>query len=742
VPPRLRGESDSKIPLVLLRSTAHRQTVVAVCNVGRDLGIKPGHALAQARAICSHLHTDEYAPHLDSASLLAMARWLMRYTPIVSLVDSHTDPESVPPFASSKKISFAGTRFGRSRHHHRNSAPAASDFQHALYLDLTGTTRLLGPAEMIAHDLRCRFATLHIDCRIALGATPAAAWAMTFTHNTESFTTETRKHGEGKSDLQSAFVKAKPSTSDLRLKEKSNIASTKSKIQSPLSVSPCLRGEFNTQSQIANRKSQIPSPSVSPCLRGDVDSRLRGEFDSRLDSAPVHALRLSHDTVATLHHLGLTTVGQLRAMPADQLPARFGPDILLRLAQLDGRVDEPLNPVAPLAPILVSREWDFSVETLEPLWPVIDQLLGRLLRELTRRCHGLRSLDLTLHRGKLHPIRRSIHLSAPTRDQPAILKLIRTRLEQACLTLAADSQTSELHSPTSVYNVTTGAYDLTTGVLSSAEHEHSTHQHPRSSRHPSRRKPPRLPRHEGFTGLRLFVARSEPLIDHQQSFLESPPTTADLAHLLDTLRTRLAHDQITFITPVESHLPEKAWAQTSEPSNHRTPSPISPRRHGDTEKSNGINTSPDQLDQSQIGNRKSEMDSSLSAPPCLRGEFEPQLAIGNRKSEMDSPFSVSPCLRGEHLAPTLPTLLYPAPIEVRVTVAPSHDLDGRPVQMIFNDQLLTLTHAVGPHRISGLWWQHHHKTRDYFDVHDTAGQRLWIFRVTSTSRWFLHGLFA
>ena len=52
-----------------------------------------------------------------------------------------------------------------------------------------------------------------------------------------------------------------------------------------------------------------------------------------------------------------------------------------------------------------------------------------------------------------------------------------------------------------------------------------------------------------------------------------------------------------------------------------------------------------------------------------------------------------------------------------------------------------LTHAVGPERIAGQWWDGHDKTRDYFDVEDESGQRWWLFRVLETFKWYLHGNF-
>jgi protein ImuB len=88
-----------------------------------------------------------------------------------------------------------------------------------------------------------------------------------------------------------------------------------------------------------------------------------------------------------------------------------------------------------------------------------------------------------------------------------------------------------------------------------------------------------------------------------------------------------------------------------------------------------------------------------------------------------------------------PLHLLPMPREIPVMVRPSHDRDGAPVSFGFEGQSHRIVHAVGPERISGMWWTGNDKTRDYFDVEDEAGKRWWVFRVAQTFKWYLHGKF-
>ena len=74
-------------------------------------------------------------------------------------------------------------------------------------------------------------------------------------------------------------------------------------------------------------------------------------------------------------------------------------------------------------------------------------------------------------------------------------------------------------------------------------------------------------------------------------------------------------------------------------------------------------------------------------------------------------------------------------------VSPSDDREGRPVMFVHEDGVHRVSHCVGPERIAGRWWDGNDKTRDYFDVQDEAGRRFWVFRVTQTGKWYLHGIF-
>jgi protein ImuB len=86
-----------------------------------------------------------------------------------------------------------------------------------------------------------------------------------------------------------------------------------------------------------------------------------------------------------------------------------------------------------------------------------------------------------------------------------------------------------------------------------------------------------------------------------------------------------------------------------------------------------------------------------------------------------------------------PVQLLTSPVEIGVMASAPPDGDGSPVSFVYQGINRRIAVSCGPERIRGQWWEGPAKTRDYFDVEDSAGTRFWIFRVVETGRWFLQG---
>ncbi len=226
-------------------------------------------------------------------------------------------------------------------------------------------------------------------------------------------------------------------------------------------------------------------------------------LSTALVSLPVESLRLDPPTLDALHGLGLYCVGDVLALPRDQLTSRFGPLLLKRLDQLTGALPEPLTHLVHDPPVTAHRLFDEPIEALDDIWTIFERLLDTVVADLARRGRGARQLKLTCtpDRGWGRPmIVRTISLTRPHRDFKALKNLIRCETERI-----------------------------------DCEH--------------------------GFVRFQLDVPLHEPITEEQAALFEQRQTEEATAfdRLLDRLRARLGNDAVIRPTPMESYLPERAW---------------------------------------------------------------------------------------------------------------------------------------------------------------------------------------
>ncbi len=219
------------------------------------------------------------------------------------------------------------------------------------------------------------------------------------------------------------------------------------------------------------------------------------------EDLPIEALRLPDATLAGLHLLGVERIGHLLNMPRAPLTRRFGPQVTLRLDQLQGQVFEPIEPIFP--PELVQARLGFvePLLTADAFSSVIARLVQTICAALEQTGRGGRRLDLLFERvdGSIQCIR--IGTARPSRDARHLVRLLEERLE---------------------------------------------------------RVDPGL----GVEAMRLIVPVAEPLA-YAQSSLGEDATQADLSALVDRLGNRLGAACVYRMAPVESDVPERAVRRIS-----------------------------------------------------------------------------------------------------------------------------------------------------------------------------------
>src|SRR5690606_27367764 len=110
------------------------------------------------------------------------------------------------------------------------------------------------------------------------------------------------------------------------------------------------------------------------------------------------------------------------------LARRFGRQLLERLDQATGWIDEPISPRLAVAALSAERRLAEPVTQAEDLEHIAATLCETLKTRLEERGEGARSLELTLFRvdGQVHRI--TIGMSRPVRDPALVRRLFRERL--------------------------------------------------------------------------------------------------------------------------------------------------------------------------------------------------------------------------------------------------------------------------------------------------------------------------
>ena len=159
-----------------------------------------------------------------------------------------------------------------------------------------------------------------------------------------------------------------------------------------------------------------------------------GKERTALAALPVAALPLAAETVETLNRLGLKTLGDLYPIPAAALARRFrakpgAGEVTGALDRALGIEDTPLCPYAPPPRFSVRHAVVEPLVSPEGLAAMVAQLAAALCRQLAAQGQGALRLVLKLYRVDGSRLVLPLGLAAPSRDQRHLERLIAPRLE-------------------------------------------------------------------------------------------------------------------------------------------------------------------------------------------------------------------------------------------------------------------------------------------------------------------------
>ena len=278
-------------------------------------------------------------------------------------------------------------------------APEAPD---GLFLDVTGIPHLFGGEARMLAEMKSRLLHYGFTARASIAETIGAAWALARYHPSPVHGTGEgpRSGGEGPSEARVAAMRVEP---------------------------PALRAGPHP-----------PSGHLLPPAAGE----------GRIEALPVEALRIDGAAARTLRRLGLKTVGALLGIPRASLARRFrgetiGENVLMRLDEMLGRRDEPLNPLNPPSSFMAHRALMEPVITPEGLEAVLTTLVTTLARDLESQAQGATRLLLKLFRSDGSRLCLPVGFSAATHDPAHLLRVLRPKLEGVDAGFGIDAMTLE-----------------------------------------------------------------------------------------------------------------------------------------------------------------------------------------------------------------------------------------------------------------------------------------------------------
>lgn len=276
--------------------------------------------------------------------------------------------------------------------------------ERSLALDLNGLQRLFGDARTIADELRRMLADAGLTAHVAVAGTRTAAHLLA---QARAGTTIV-KPGEEAAALAPLPVALLQTFLDPTVVTTTAVARTSARFYRTSPV----------QELVRSRSSRPAAGRSGP--REDPGGSRSGRHLSKM---PVP------DLVMTFRRWGLRTLGDVAALPADELAARLGPHGPALQALARGEDVAPLVPLVPDEQFEATLPLEWPIEGLEPLSFVLGRLCDPVCAQLDRRGRAAAVLHVELKLITREIWARRLELPAPIKDARTLRTLALLDLE-------------------------------------------------------------------------------------------------------------------------------------------------------------------------------------------------------------------------------------------------------------------------------------------------------------------------
>ncbi len=154
-----------------------------------------------------------------------------------------------------------------------------------------------------------------------------------------------------------------------------------------------------------------------------------------LGPLPLSVLSPPRNIEQILRRWGIKTLGALAALRPDELTERLGSEARVLWELASGKADRVLTLMRPENTFEEAIEFEYEIETMEPLLFVLRRFLDQISQRLQVFGLAAEMLDLKLTFANGRNYERRFHVPAPTRDVGVLFRMVHTHLE----TLSAES---------------------------------------------------------------------------------------------------------------------------------------------------------------------------------------------------------------------------------------------------------------------------------------------------------------
>jgi protein ImuB len=144
---------------------------------------------------------------------------------------------------------------------------------------------------------------------------------------------------------------------------------------------------------------------------------------------PISALEPSAEARHVLGLWGIKTVGQLLKLPRQELGPRLGREVVDFWEQFFGDQSRPLNVVRPPVNYAEEYEFDYEVQSLEPLLFLLRRFLGALLDRVRAGRLVVRRMEVKLAFDGGRRYQREFRVAEPCTDEELLFRMLHTHLE-------------------------------------------------------------------------------------------------------------------------------------------------------------------------------------------------------------------------------------------------------------------------------------------------------------------------